>query len=170
MAGGLTFGAACFTHDPLEALRTEQHATGELPVSEAKTKPTTETLDEYLARVADPERRKDCAVVAALMQEVTGEKPVIWGTGIVGFGLYRYKYASGHSGDWPVTGFAARKNDLTLYVMHGVKSFPELLKKLGKHKTGVSCLYLKKLSDVDMPTLKELVQASVDKMSKVRVR
>jgi len=139
-------------------------------MAEAKTKPTKETLDEYLARVPDAERRNDCAAVAALMEEVTGEKAVIWGTGIVGFGLYRYQGASGQSGDWPITGFAARKNDLTLYIMPGAESFPDLLRKLGKHKTGKSCLYLKKLSDVDLPTLKKLVKAGVDGMSKLRIK
>ncbi|MBC8090072.1 MAG: DUF1801 domain-containing protein [Phycisphaerae bacterium] len=140
-------------------------------MAEAKTKPTSETLDQYLARVADADRRKDCATVATIMEKVTGEKAVIWGTGIVGFGLYRYKYASGQEGDWPVAAFAARKNDLTLYLLPSVLAeSPELLKKLGKHKIGTTCLYLKSLSDVDMPTLTKLIKASVDGMEKQRVR
>ena len=139
------------------------------PMAEAKTKPTSETLDSYLARVADPQRRADCAVVAELMSQVTGCPAVIWGTGIVGFGLYRYTYESGKTGDWPVVGFAARKNDLTLYIMPGVESFPDLLPSLGKYKHGKSCLYIKKLSDVDMPTLTALVTRGVDAMKKSRV-
>lgn len=139
-------------------------------MAEAKTKPTKESLKDYLARVADPDRREDCKAVAAMMEKATGEKPVMWGTGIVGFGRYKYKYASGQEGEWPITGFAARKSDLTLYIMHGVDSFPELRDRLGKHKTGKSCLYLKKLSDVDLPTLKQLIQASVDAMSKQRIK
>jgi hypothetical protein len=139
-------------------------------VAEAKTQPTSESLESYLARVADIERRKDCAAVAAMMEKATGEKAVIWGTGIVGFGRYRYKYASGHEGEWPIIGFAARKNDLTLYLMPGLETLPPLLEKLGKHKASKACLYIKKLSDVDLPTLKKIVQASVDGMSKQRIK
>jgi hypothetical protein len=138
-------------------------------VAEAKTKPTKETLKQFLARVEDPERRKDCATVAAMMEEATGEKAVIWGTGIVGFGLYRQQYANGTEADWPVAAFAPRKNDLTLYVLSGAEP-PELLAKLGKYKTGKVCLYIKKLSDVDLPTLKKLIAFSVDRASKVRVK
>ncbi len=138
-------------------------------MAEAKTKPTTESLASYLARVPDPQRRADCEAVAALMQRITGQPAVLWGTGIVGFGLYRYTYASGHSGDWPVTGFAARKNDLTIYIMPGVEAFPDLLPALGKFKHGKSCLYLKKLSDVDMPTLTELITRGVHGMQSQRV-
>ncbi len=138
-------------------------------MSEAKTKPTNETLESYLDRVPDAERRADCAQVAALMQKITGQPAVIWGTGIVGFGRYRYTYASGHSGDWPVTAFAARKNDLSLYIMPGVESFPDLMSKLGKFKHGKSCLYVKRLRDVDLPTLTELVTRGVDAMKAQRV-
>lgn len=138
-------------------------------MAEAKTQPTAETLAQYLARVADPERRQDCADVAALMEQVTGQPAVIWGTGIVGFGRYRYEYGSGRTGEWPVVGFAARKTELTLYIMPGVESFPDLLSKLGKFKTGKSCLYVKKLSDVDFPTLAELVARGVERMNAQRV-
>jgi hypothetical protein len=138
-------------------------------MAELKTRPTKESLDEYLARVDDPDRRKDCAAIAALMREVTGESPVMWGTGIVGFGRYRYNVGKKSEAEWPITGFAARKTDLTLYIMPGVESFPDLLPRLGKFKHGKSCLYIKRLSDVDMPTLKELVTRGVAKMQKSRV-
>ncbi len=138
-------------------------------MAEPKTKPTTETLEQFLSRVPDPQRRADCEAVAALMQQATGQPAVIWGTGVVGFGRYRYKYASGHEGDWPVIGFAPRKNDLTLYIMPGVETYPDLMEKLGKFKHGKSCLYVKKLSDVDMSTLTELIARGVAAMQKQRV-
>jgi len=138
-------------------------------MAEPKTKPTTETLEQFLSRVPDPQRRADCEAVAALMQQSTGQPAVIWGTGVVGFGRYRYKYASGHEGDWPVIGFAPRKNDLTLYIMPGVETYPDLMEKLGKFKHGKSCLYVKKLSDVDMSTLTELIARGVAAMQKQRV-
>jgi len=139
-------------------------------MSEAKTQPTDTKLADYLAQIADPVRRAECATVAKLMKKITGENAVIWGPSIVGFGLYRYRYASGKEGDWPVAGFASRKNDLTLYI---VPSFPrreELLAKLGKHKVGKSCLYLKSLSDADPAVLEELLVESVAAMEPVRVR
>ncbi len=139
-------------------------------MAEQKTKPTDETLASYLARVEDPDRRSDCAAIAALMEEATGETPVIWGSGIVGFGLYRYTYASGQSGEWPITGFAARKKDITLYIMPGVEAFPELTKSLGMFKHGKSCLYIKKLADIDERTLRTLVTRGVEKMESQRVR
>lgn len=138
--------------------------------TEAKTQPTKESLKSYLSRIDDDARRKDCETVAAIMEKETGEKPVLWGTGIVGFGKYTYKYASGQSGDWPIIAFASRKADITLYVMMGLDSVQELLKKLGKHKSSKACLYIKRLSDVDMPTLKAIVKESVKGMEPQRVR
>lgn len=138
-------------------------------MAEAKTKPTTESLDSYLDRIADPQRRADCAVVAALMARITGRPAVIWGSSIVGFGLYRYTYGNGKTGDWPVAAFAARKNDLTIYISPSVESYPELLPSLGKYKYAKVCLYIKKLSDVDVPTLTELISRGVDAMKKTRV-
>ena len=98
------------------------------------------------------------------MEEVTGEKAVMWGDSIVGFGTYHYVYASGREGDWPVTGFAPRKQALTLYIMSGFDQYDELLARLGKHSTGKSCLYIKRLSDVDVDVLRELVAESVAHM------
>jgi hypothetical protein len=103
------------------------------------------------------------------MRDVTGEEPKMWGSSIVGFGSYHYKYASGREGDWPITGFSPRKGDLTLYITGGLDSFSDLLPKLGKHKTAKSCLYIKKLSDIDVGVLRKIISKSVKLMS-IRVK
>jgi hypothetical protein len=139
-------------------------------MAEPKTKATKASVAAFLAAIADEQRRKDCKAVARLMQEATGEKPVLWGTNIVGFGAYRYEYASGGTGDWPLVAFAPRRNELTLYVMAGFEGHAELLAKLGRHKTGKSCLYLRHLADVDMAVLKELIGGSVAALEGKRVR
>ena len=95
------------------------------------------------------------------MEEITGSKPQMWGPSIVGFGTYHYKYASGREGDWPLTGFSPRKQDLTLYLPMGFQKYGEMVEQLGKHRAASSCLYLKRLSDVHVPTLKKLIKASV---------
>lgn len=138
-------------------------------MAENKTQPTDEPVEAFLARVADPQRRADCATVLAMMRRASGVEPVMWGSSIVGFGLYQYRYASGRTGDWPVIGFSPRKNDLTLYLMPDLAGQEALLAKLGKHKTGVSCLYLKRLSDVDLPTLEALVQGALRRMAAQRI-
>ena len=138
-------------------------------MAEAKTQPTNASVAAFLAAIPDEQRRKDCRLVAKLMQEATGAKPVMWGTSIVGFGTYRYKYASGREGDWPVTAFSPRKNDLTIYIMPGFERYADLLARLGKHKTGKSCLYLKRLSDVDLGALREIIGKSVAEMAAKRV-
>jgi hypothetical protein len=130
-------------------------------VAEAKTKPTKASVTQFLNEIPDPARRADCFTVAQMMEEITGSKPQMWGPSIVGFGTYHYKYASGHEGDWPLTGFSPRKGDLTLYLMMGFAKHDELLGQLGKHKTGKSCLYIKRLADIHLPTLKKLIKASV---------
>lgn len=130
-------------------------------MAEAKTRPTKVKVTDFLNKIPDAERREDCFAVAKMMEEITGEKPQMWGPSIVGFGTYHYKYASGREGDWPVAAFSPRKGDLTLYLMPGFENRDELLSKLGKHKTGVSCLYIKRLSDIHIPTLKKLIKASV---------
>jgi hypothetical protein len=139
-------------------------------MAEPKTKATKASVATFLAAIADEQRREDCKAVARLMQEATGEKPVLWGTNIVGFGAYRYEYASGGTGDWPLVAFAPRRNELTLYVMAGFEGHAELLAKLGRHKTGKSCLYLRHLADVDMAVLKELIGGSVAALEGKRVR
>lgn len=130
-------------------------------MAEPKTKPTKASVKEFLNQIPDEERREDCFTVAKMMEEITGDKPKMWGPSIVGFGTYHYKYASGREGDWPITGFSPRKKDLTLYIMMGFEKYPELMEKLGKHSTGKSCLYIKRLSDIHMPTLKKLIKTSI---------
>jgi hypothetical protein len=134
--------------------------------AENKTKETDASVDAFLNAVEDEQRRKDCQAVAKLMQQVTKQKPKMWGSSIVGFGSYHYKYASGREGDAPLTGFSPRKQDLTLYISGGFEEYDDLMKRLGKCKTGKVCVYLKKLSDVDMAVLKQLVEKSVEHMKK----
>ena len=130
-------------------------------MAETKTKPTNESVEGFLNKISDEERRADCFQVANIMEEITGEKPKMWGPSIVGFGSYHYKYDSGREGDWLVTGFSPRKRDLTLYIMMGFEKHRELMEKLGKHSAAKSCLYIKRLSDIHVPTLKKLIKASV---------
>ena len=130
-------------------------------MAELKTKPTKQSVTEFLNRISDPERRADCLAIAKIMEELTGAQPQMWGSSIVGFGSYHYKYASGREGDWPLTGFSSRKQDVTLYLMMGFDKYETLMNQLGKHKTGKSCLYIKRLSDVHVPTLKKLLAASL---------
>ena len=139
-------------------------------MAEIKTKVNDASVSDFLDNVADPERRRDCDTVSALMQKVTGEPPKMWGASIVGLATYQYTYASGQSGVWPIIGFSPRKNDLTLYIMPGFTEYEELMSKLGKFKTGKSCLYLKKLADVDMKVLEQLMKDSVAAMGSKRVR
>jgi hypothetical protein len=130
-------------------------------MAELKTKPTNVSVKDFLNQIPDKERRDDCFAVAKIMEEITGDKPKMWGPSIVGFGTFRYKYASGREGDWMITGFSPRKKDLTLYLMMGFKKHPDLMKQLGKHSTSKSCLYIKRLSDIHVPTLKKLIKSSV---------
>ena len=133
-------------------------------MAELKTKQTNASVKDFLNQIPDEERRNDCFAVAKIMEEITGSKPKMWGPSIVGFGTYHYKYASGREGDWMITGFSPRKKDLTLYIMMGFEKYPELMKQLGKHSTGKSCLYIKRLSDIHAPTLKKLIKASVKQL------
>ena len=130
---------------------------------EAKTKPTKIPVSSYIASIEDETRRKDCRALVVLMKRITGCSPKMWGPSIVGFDSYHYKYASGHEGDCCVTGFSSGKSHLTVYLMPGyaAASTQALLARLGKHKIGKSCLYLKRLSEVDMPTLERLIATSV---------
>lgn len=130
-------------------------------MAELKTKRSEASVDAFLKGVADETRRRDCETLLGLMKKVTRAEPKMWGPSIVGFGSYRYKYKTGREGDWFLAGFSPRSQDLTLYVMAGNDRFPELLAKLGKHKTGKSCLYVKRLADVDLAVLEKLLVASV---------
>ena len=125
---------------------------------------STAVVAQFLKDV-DPKRKEDCLALKKLMQEVTGQKPKMWGSSIVGFGSFHYKYDSGREGDWFVTGFSPRKQNLTLYIMSGFSRYPALMKKLGKHTTGESCLYIKRLDDIDVSILRELIEGSVAHIS-----
>ena len=130
-------------------------------MAENKTKPTRASVDDYIASIVDEARRADCRQLVRMMSRVTGEPPRMWGPSIVGFGTYHYRYESGREGDFFLTGFSSRKTDLSLYVMAGFASFPALMAKLGRHRTGKSCLYVRRLADVDLEVLEELVRRSV---------
>lgn len=132
----------------------------------AKTTPTGASVKAFIDAVPDPARRRDCRTVMKLMKAATGASPKMWGPSIVGYGTYHYKYASGREGDWPLTGFSPRKQDLTLYIMSGFAGQAALMKKLGRHKTGSSCLYIKRLADIDLEVLERVVRASVDDVRK----
>jgi len=135
--------------------------------AELKTQVNEASVESFLNTVKDEEVRKDCFEILKMMKQVTKEDPKMWGASIVGFGSYHYKDASGREGDWMLTGFSPRKQNLTLYLMGGFDLHKELLKKLGKFKTSVGCLYIKKLDDVDKKVLKELVTESVKTMKKL---
>ena len=135
-------------------------------MAELKTKPTQASVREFLNQIPDKDRRDDCIAVAKMMEEITGDKPKMWGPSIVGFGTYHYKGASGREGDWMLTGFSPRQKALTLYIMMGFDKQPELMKQLGKYSTSKGCLYIKRLSDVHIPTLKKLIKWSVKQLQK----
>jgi hypothetical protein len=130
-------------------------------VAEPKTKPTKVPLEKFLAAVTPEVRREDAKVLDAMMRRVTGEKPVMWGPSIVGYGTFHYRSPSGGAeGDWPVAGFSPRKASLTVYLMDGCARYAKQLAKLGKHTSSMSCLYIKKLADIDMKVLEAEVKAS----------
>lgn len=128
-----------------------------------KTVPSNISVDEYLSTVSDADRRKDCQTLIDLMQDITRCPPVMWGS-IVGFGRYHYQYPSGRQGDAALTSFAARKKDLTIYIADGFDAYQDLLARLGKFKHSVSCLYVKRLADIDLLVLRELITKSVSKV------
>ncbi|MEM9672692.1 MAG: DUF1801 domain-containing protein [Bacteroidota bacterium] len=129
-----------------------------------KTQPYNRNISEFLSKVENPQKREDCFTLLDLMKEETGEEPQYWHSNMVGFGQYHYKYASGQEGDWFLTGFSPRKQNLTIYIMSGFERYEELMEQLGRYKTGKSCLYVKRLSDIDLDILKELVRESVSYM------
>ena len=122
-----------------------------------KTRPTTASVQSFVKAIPDAKRRKDCVSLVGLMRKATGSKPKMWGTSIVGFGEYHYRYASGREGDSCVLGFSPRKAALSLYFCSGLKQFPELLERLGKHKLGGGCLYIRSLEEIHLPTLTTLL-------------
>ncbi|HEV7395548.1 MAG TPA: DUF1801 domain-containing protein [Pyrinomonadaceae bacterium] len=137
-------------------------------MAEAKTKPTKASVNDFLNTIENEQRRKDCKAVTKLMSEITDAKPEMWGPNIIGFGRYLQKYANGREAEWPVAGFSPRKSDLTLYI-GSLDKHRDLMKKLGKHRTGKVCLYIKKLDDIDLGVLHKLVAKSVSTMAKNRI-
>lgn len=133
---------------------------------ELKTKRTESSVEAFLNTVEDDEKRADCFRVADLMSKLSGDPPRMWGPSIVGFGRVHMKYPSGRELDWMKVGFSPRKANLTLYITDGFAKYDELMSKLGKHKTGKSCLYIKRLADIDMNVLEELVTASLEHIGK----
>lgn len=134
-------------------------------MAELKTKQHEASVEDFLNRIPDEQKRQDCFALQELMQQITGMEPKMWGDSIVGFGTYHYKYATGREGDWFIAGFSPRKQNVTLYIMAGFDQYDKLLQRLGKHKTGKSCLYIKQLADIDIVTLRELIQQSVHHMN-----
>jgi hypothetical protein len=135
-------------------------------MSENKTQPTRVSPESYLAAIEDAGRREDCTALAHLMARATGHPAVMWGTGIVGFGSYHYRYDSGREGDSCLTGFASRKGDISVYLMADFPQRDELLAQLGKHKLGKACLYIRKLGDIDARVLEQLVLGSVAQLQR----
>lgn len=136
-------------------------------MAELKTKITNASVVDFINSVSDENKRKDSHTLLKIFKKITKEKPKMWGTSIVGFGLYHYKSKrSSQEGDWPLTGFSPRKQNLTLYIMSGFSGLTTLLNKLGKHKTSVGCLYINKLSDIDTKILEKVIQKSYSIMKK----
>jgi len=129
----------------------------ETTMAENKTKPTKESVTAFLNKIKDPQERDDCFAILGMMQKVTKHEPVMWGSAIVGFGTYHYMYESGREGDSIVIGFSPRKQNISIYLMGGLDAVGDELSKLGKHKTGGGCLYIKSLSDVNATVLKKVI-------------
>lgn len=135
---------------------------GEL--AEIKTKPTASSVEDFINAVADEQKRKDSFTLLEMMKKATGEAPKMWGSSLIGFGNKRYKSpATGREVDWLIIGFSPRKANLSLYLSMDIKKHAANLKKLGKHKTGVGCLYINKLEEIDMKVLKKIIDASLNK-------
>ena len=135
-------------------------------MAKTKTKPTGASVDEYLASRANPEQFEDCRAIMAMCKRVTRQPPYMWGPSIVGFGSYTYRYESGHSGDTPLAAFAIRGRELVVYLGVDDPGQAELLTMLGKHKMGKSCLYFKRLADLDVKVLEALIALSVTEVKR----
>ena len=130
-------------------------------MAENKTKETNASVAAFLDTIADTTRRNECLTILELMKSITGQEPKMWGSSMIGFGTYHYRYESGREGEYFLTGFSPRKQNLTLYLMTGFEALGPYLEKLGKHKTGKSCLYIDTLADVDMGVLRQMIERSV---------
>lgn len=135
-------------------------------MSDAKTKQTDQDVDRFIAGVADEQQRADSETLVGMFSSITGEPPRMWGSSIVGFGSYHYVYDSGREGVWPIIGFSPRARNLSLYIMPGFSNYQALMKRLGKYKSGKSCLYVNRLSDVELDVLQQLAEQSVADMKK----
>jgi Domain of unknown function (DU1801) len=133
---------------------------------EIQTKPTGESVDKFVDGIADEKKRAECRLLLGIMKEATGAQPQMWGPSIVGFGSYQYEAAGGRMNDFFVAGFSPRKQNLTIYLSSGYGKYADLMKKLGKHTTGASCLYIKSLNDIDQVVLRELIVKGVKDMPK----
>lgn len=136
-------------------------------MAELKTKPSDTDVHKYLQAVEPAVRREDAFTLVALMERISGQTPKMWGDSMIGFGSYHYRYESGHEGDSFRVGFAPRKSALSVYIMPGYQDYSEILQRLGKHAKGKACLYLKKLSDVDLSVLEELIQRALQDMERM---
>ncbi|XLS30501.1 DUF1801 domain-containing protein [Flavobacteriaceae bacterium M23B6Z8] len=135
-------------------------------MAENKTKPTEVSVLDFLNKVENDQKRADSFVILELMKKITGKEAVLWGPSLIGFGTYHYKYESGREGDFFVTGFSPRKQNISLYIMSGFDAYEALLKDLGKYKTGKSCLYIKKLDDINLDVLEKLILQSIEQLKK----
>lgn len=135
-------------------------------MAELKNQPSKDSVDYFLKNIEDEQKQKDCFELLKMFSNITKCKPVLWGKSIVGFGKYHYKYESGREGDWFITGFSPRKQNISIYILSGFKTYEELMNKLGKFKTGSSCLYIKKLDEIDGTILKKLIKESFENMNK----
>lgn len=133
-------------------------------MAELKTRPTKASVSDFVNSIDDKQKRADAKRVATMMRKVTGKRAKMWGTSIVGFGAYQYTNTAGKNFEWPVTGFSPRKQALTIYIMPGFSHFDSFMKKLGRYTTGKSCLYIKRLSDIDEKVLQQLIDGSVKRM------
>ncbi len=138
-------------------------------MAELKTKKNDASVKGFLEGTPDERKRADCYELLNLMREVTGDEPSMWGDSIVGYGAYKYKHRSGQSGEWFLTGFSPRKQNLTIYIMPGFDRYGDIMAKLGKYKNSVSCLYVNKLADIDLDALRELVKSSYVDMKEANV-
>ena len=133
-------------------------------MAQNKTQPTQKSVQEFIDQVDDEQKRADSQELLSMMSKATGEEATLWGPSLIGFGRYRYKYASGREGEFFLTGFSPRKQAMSVYIMPGFDFATDLMERLGKYKTGKSCLYIKKLDDVDRDVLTQLVEKSVSYM------
>ncbi len=136
-------------------------------MSQNKTQPTATNIEEFLGSIEHPTRRADSVLLNDLFRQLTGFSPVMWGTSIVGYGQYHYRYKTGREGDFLATGFSPRKSNLSIYIMPGYGNYGEILSRLGKHKKGASCLYVNKLADIDTEVLGELILAGINDLNDI---